>query len=582
MMSRNVRLGMSGVGLGLVAVLLAGGPLKALLAEGEETPPTLLDRLRAARPAEDPAASGTKLRPREQAGNRATEKRLSVKYRNAPWREVLEKFAEDCGLGLDSEEGLPPGTVNYVDDGQSTLSEARDVLNGILLSKGYYLAPRDKSLVVANLSNRGALEGLVPSVTVTELARRGKSEILSVRMKVPPAAGELDAVVDDLLRLLGKWGKIVPLRSSREVLVQDTGSNLRQIGAFLEEAGTKEPKSSVFEARPETDTGAATPRDTEKRVSFSFRYASWKTVLEKFAEFTGSKLELDDLPDGTFNYHDYNRYTLEEALDILNSYLIRTSYYLWRGSDDLIVGTSLKNGVPEGLVRRVPLSELPRRGGSEFLMVRIPVPPIVLETFEDVEALVRPMLGHFGKVTFLPDAGVVLVRDTGTNLRTIAAAMTEGEPQKDASKPAATKIDAPVQRPASGVVHEGAGIAYREGGSSPDALAVLKSQYEESERETARIAAEYRQARERGDTGDAKVAGIKGRLQGKIQEAFDRRQEVQRMEAAILRHQLQRVDERLADRDRLKERITERRLQELLDPNVTWEAPSRTGDVSRP
>ncbi|MDT9046906.1 hypothetical protein RSW36_27705, partial [Escherichia coli] len=77
----------------------------------------------------------------------------------------------------------PPGSFSYFDDRAFTPTEALDVLNGYLLPKGYVLVRRDRFLVSLNL-DQGIPPNLVPSVTVDELAQRGRNELVSLVIPV--------------------------------------------------------------------------------------------------------------------------------------------------------------------------------------------------------------------------------------------------------------------------------------------------------------------------------------------------------------------------------------------------------------
>ena len=68
---------------------------------------------------------------------------------------MLEWFAEqsDFSLVLDAP---PPGTFNYTDNREYTVPEAIDLINGVLLTKGYTLIRRDRMLMVLNVDERTA------------------------------------------------------------------------------------------------------------------------------------------------------------------------------------------------------------------------------------------------------------------------------------------------------------------------------------------------------------------------------------------------------------------------------------------
>jgi hypothetical protein len=69
--------------------------------------------------------------------------RLKFSFRLEPWQNVLDWFADQAGLSL-LMESVPPGTLNYTDSRSYTPAEALDVMNGVLLTKGYTLVRRGR------------------------------------------------------------------------------------------------------------------------------------------------------------------------------------------------------------------------------------------------------------------------------------------------------------------------------------------------------------------------------------------------------------------------------------------------------
>jgi beta-lactamase regulating signal transducer with metallopeptidase domain/multidrug resistance efflux pump len=81
---------------------------------------------------------------------------IQFNFKHAPWRDVLEWYAKQSNLSL-ATDVLPPGTFNYTDEEKHTTAAALDILNAVLLSKGYVLARNGRMLRVFNLD-----EGAVP------------------------------------------------------------------------------------------------------------------------------------------------------------------------------------------------------------------------------------------------------------------------------------------------------------------------------------------------------------------------------------------------------------------------------------
>jgi hypothetical protein len=107
------------------------------------------------------------------------EPKLRFQFRFQRWADVLEWFAEQADLSL-VLDAPPPGTFNFSDTREYSPAEAIDLLNGVLLTKGYTLLRRGRMLLVINLKD-GIPEGLVPQVTVEELESRGKFELVTVQ-----------------------------------------------------------------------------------------------------------------------------------------------------------------------------------------------------------------------------------------------------------------------------------------------------------------------------------------------------------------------------------------------------------------
>ncbi len=148
----------------------------------------------------------------------------------------------------------PPGTFNYSDNRDYTVSEALDLLNGVLLTKGYTLIRRDRMLTVINLAD-GVPEALVPRIDLADLATRGRFEIVS--MLFPVGNRDVEEVVKEISPLLGPRGKSQPLPKTKQILVTDTAGVMRAISAVIESipqpekpAPTKRPKSLNWSSIP--------------------------------------------------------------------------------------------------------------------------------------------------------------------------------------------------------------------------------------------------------------------------------------------------------------------------------------------
>lgn len=173
------------------------------------------------------------------------------------------------------------------------------------------------------------------------------------------------------------------------------------------------------------DTG--TPN--EPVLSFNFHFAPWEMVLKQFAKEANLTLDMSEVPQGTFNYYDDGKYSVSEALDIINGYLLRKGFVLvFR--DRFLVVWNLDDPVPPNLVPQVSLEELETRGKNELLSVVFPLMGTDAKTAaEDIKELV----GLQGKIVPLPKLNRLFVTDIGANLREIQR-LLNGLGQIDAPK----------------------------------------------------------------------------------------------------------------------------------------------------
>ncbi len=195
-----------------------------------------------------------------------TADQMRFSFRFQPWADVLSWFAEraDLSLVLDAP---PPGTFNYTDNRVYTTAEALDLLNGVLMTKGYSLVRRERMLLVLNLAV-GVPSELIPQVTLEELDERGKFELVSVLFDIGKRPAE--EVSAEIKPLLGSYGKSSPLPKTGQILVTETAGKMRSIRAIID--SIPEPSSP----RPER------PSEPEKPTLASYELGNLApgTVLE--------------------------------------------------------------------------------------------------------------------------------------------------------------------------------------------------------------------------------------------------------------------------------------------------------------
>ncbi|MFO0263895.1 MAG: hypothetical protein ACK53V_19875, partial [Planctomycetota bacterium] len=156
-------------------------------------------------------------------------RKLQFNFGSQNWEDVLRWFAKQADLSL-VMSSAPSGSFNYTDTNQYTPSQAINLLNSILLTKGYTLVRRDKLLILVEVSG-GIPDEILPRVTVAELEKRGSFEIVSVMFTLgsKPAA----TVMAEVKPLLGSYGKMALLPQSNQLLVTETVGKMKAINMLI-------------------------------------------------------------------------------------------------------------------------------------------------------------------------------------------------------------------------------------------------------------------------------------------------------------------------------------------------------------
>lgn len=190
--------------------------------------------------------AGTAAGPQAQGANSTPQLpppdvKLRFNFRYQPWKTVLEWLAQQAGLSL-VMEAPPPGTFNYVDDHEFTPAQAIDLLNSVLLTKGYVLVRRERMLMLLNVED-GVPPNLVDRVSPEDLDTRGDYEMVSclfqLRRMTPEEAEQ------EVKKLLGPQGTVVVLSKAKQLLVTETAGRLKTIRRMIEAIENPDAGSST-------------------------------------------------------------------------------------------------------------------------------------------------------------------------------------------------------------------------------------------------------------------------------------------------------------------------------------------------
>lgn len=194
--------------------------------------------------------------------------------------------------------------------------------------------------------------------------------------------------------------------------------------AFEMEVPEGADEIASFAAEGQEPRVAGQQPSNEGKLSFNFRYAPWSIVLQRFADVAGLTLDLNDVPPGTFNHYDNKQYTVTEALDVLNGYLLARGYVLVR-RDNFLVSLNIDQGIPPNLVPTIDAGELLDRGRNELLTV---VFPLAGADVNVIASEVEKLKGPQGTVVGMTATNSLIVTDIGSNLRRIQSMLQNVAP----------------------------------------------------------------------------------------------------------------------------------------------------------
>jgi type II secretory pathway component GspD/PulD (secretin) len=156
--------------------------------------------------------------------------RLAFNFSYTPCKDVLEWLAKEADLSLNADI-MPPGTINYKDNRKYTVPQAIDLINSILLRRGYMLMRKDRMLFVIDVED-GIPPGLVDTITPEELDARGEHEVVGYLFTFKKASPE--DVEADVRKIVGPQSSLVVLAKSKQMYVQEMAGKVRTIRKIIE------------------------------------------------------------------------------------------------------------------------------------------------------------------------------------------------------------------------------------------------------------------------------------------------------------------------------------------------------------
>lgn len=106
----------------------------------------------------------------------------------------------------------------------------------------------------------------------------------------------------------------------------------------------------------------------------------------------------------------------------------------------------------------------------------------------------------------------------------------------------------------------------------------LTQQFEQLEQQAQQLASQARESH----ASPAEAQRLKIELQQVVRRAFETRQQIQRTELAQFATRLRDLQQSIDNRDRISRQIIDRRVNDLLDPDLQWNTPATNSPLAQP
>ncbi len=273
------------------------------------------------------------------------ETQLRFNFAGASWKDVLDYIADEAELQLQIDQA-PAGTVNFRDPTRTySVGEGLDLMNQLLLDRGYALVRRGRMLFLVDLEAENAakyLSEIAESVSIKELDNRGRSEIVSCLFSLGSITPE--QAKEQLPQLIGPSGRVIVLESARQAKVTDTVGRLLAIRDMVEASAQEvieialqhRGAEEILElARPLLDLEPGLNISDEIKISvnvfgdriFATGLPAKITVLKGIVEKADKALEIAANDDGAeiqkpvFETHSVKTADITAVFDVLQTLL---------------------------------------------------------------------------------------------------------------------------------------------------------------------------------------------------------------------------------------------------------------------
>lgn len=161
--------------------------------------------------------------------------------------------------------------------------------------------------------------------------------------------------------------------------------------------------------------------DADGKFQLNFTNQKWQDVLEWLADSSKMSLDWQEMPADYLNLVTTERYTIDEARDLINQRLLARGFTLLRHGEVLSV-VKLDSKLNPALVPWVRPEQLDERDTHEFVRVTFSLDWLLADpTAKELE----PMRSPYGKISPLTSTNRIEVMDVVINLREIQRILAE-------------------------------------------------------------------------------------------------------------------------------------------------------------
>ena len=208
----------------------------------KELTPIRADIIPAAPPA--PAASAAAAAPAARPA--AAKGTIMLNFQGTSLTDVLNYLSEAAGFVI-VQEAPVTGTVNVVSRQPITAEDAVDLLNAVLIEKGYVAIRNGRILKIVKRDGAQKRELPVHTGSDPELIPRKDEMVTQI---LPLRFGEAAKLVENLRPLLADNATISANESSNSILLTDTQTNIRRIAEIIRAIDTSVASISTLHVYP--------------------------------------------------------------------------------------------------------------------------------------------------------------------------------------------------------------------------------------------------------------------------------------------------------------------------------------------